>query len=117
MQMLNMVHVADWGERANNAYLNNSPEVAIWALSNFAQVLEERSEHFSVETVNKVDLVLTYTRIAKVYKEQGDIEKYNDNISKALALAPQAFRGKINTEEELLSTVEEIDALGNKHPE
>ena len=116
-QILLLEQRADWERRAFQAYSQENPQVAIWALENLADVLKKHSEMLGNDKkfVQK-DLVLTYTRLAIVSQAAKDNQKYHENISKALALSKQAYSGHLQTEEEVLSFVKKLDDIANRKP-
>lgn len=105
-----MKYRADIGNRVWQAYKEESPNIAIWALKNFIDILnkelEKTNEHSkSVQT----DLVLAHVRLAIMYQKVSDNKSYYDNISKALALSENIFPDKQYTDESLLAFVKRID--------
>ena len=108
---------ADWEHRAFQAYSEENPQVAIWALENLADILEGDLQVTKRDKdLTQKDLVLTYARLAIVFQAAKDTQKYQRNISKALALSKQAYPG-LQTEEELLSFVKKLDSAAKKKPE
>ena len=106
---------ADWAQRAFQAYSQENPQVAIWALENLAAILRKHAEMAGNdrESIQK-DLVLTYARLAIVSQAAKDNQKYRENISKALDLSKQAYSGELRTEDELLGFVNKLDGSANK---
>jgi hypothetical protein len=108
---------ADWERRAFEAYSEENPQVAIWALENLADILEgylevtKRDKDFIRE-----DLVLTYARLAIASQAAKDTQKYHENICKGLALSRQAYPAGLQREEELLNFVRKVDSSANKKP-
>lgn len=109
MQILGLQCRAEWEERAYQAYKNEDSKVAIWALKNLVEILQEHAEIYinDKESIQK-DFVLTYTRLANLYKTQNDDIRYKENILKALNIANVAYKD-IKTEEDLLNFLKRID--------
>jgi len=113
MQFVMLKHRADLEKKAFQAYLNESPQVAIWALENLSGVLKEQMEVVvpDKQLIEK-DLMLTNARLAILYKRQGNTIKYKHYIFKALELAKEAYPDSLKNEKEILSFVSEIDDIG-----
>jgi len=110
-KVLGLHHRADWESRAFQAYSEENPRVGIWALENLADILRNQAEipeKKEREFIQK-DLVLTYARLAIAYQVANDKQKYQQNISKALALAKEVYPENPNTKEHLLSLVKKLD--------
>ena len=110
---------ADWAQRAFQAYSQENPQVAIWALENQADVYNkyyEQAERIGNDKAffSQVDLVITYVRLAIAYQAAKDKQKYDQNISKALSLAKQICPDTLCTEEELLDFVKKLDDIAIK---
>ncbi|MFH2139012.1 MAG: hypothetical protein ABII88_10990 [Candidatus Omnitrophota bacterium] len=105
---------ADWSERAFQAYKNEDPKVAIWSLENFAKILEEHEKlYIKDKKIIQADIVLTYTRLAILFKDKKDDIKYKEYISKALNISREAYPD-VKTEEDLLSFLKKIDSIKQK---
>lgn len=105
---------ADFGDRVWQAYREESPEVAIWALENYVQVLQKQPEQErGLAKAMQTDLVLAHVRLAILHRQRNDTERYRDHIATALALSNEVFPGKNYSEEELLAFVKRIDRLKN----
>lgn len=112
-EILSMHFRAAWGSKAFQAYSEENPQVAIWALENFADILEGHLELTEDNTeITQKDLVLTYTRLAIVSQTVKDTQKYYENISKALTISKQVY-SDVQTEEALLSFVKKVDRIAN----
>jgi hypothetical protein len=116
--MLN--HRDDWERRAIQAYSEESPQVGAWALTNLAEVLrsqEGTSDKSEAQLIRK-DLVLTHVRLAVISRRANDEKAFQENISKALALAKQVYKDPPKSEEDLLQIVERLDraAGGRRNP-
>ena len=115
MLLLKIKHYADWSERSHQAYREESPEVASWALENYADILENDSGLMGeYSEFSEKDLVLLYARIALVRKAAKDDAGYSEYITKALVLAPEAYEGRLQSEDELLHFVEKLDKIRGK---
>jgi hypothetical protein len=118
MRFMGLDYRADWEERAFQAYRDESPDIAIWALENLAEVLGRQTVLFPNERpIIEKDLLLTYARIAIVSRAKGDTVKYSANLKKAWDLAQGTYPGKFQTEQDLLDFVAEIDRIGRKGSE
>ena len=114
-QILLLEQRADWEQRAFQAYSQENPQVAIWALENLADVLRKHAELVGndSELIQK-DLVLTYARLAIASRSTKDKQKYDQNMSKALSLSKQVYSANLHTEEGLLRFVKKLDSSANK---
>jgi hypothetical protein len=108
-------HRADWEHRAFQAYSQESPQVAIWALENLADVLRKQAEVLEEDrALIRGDLLLTYARLAIVSQAAKDSPRYQENMSKALALEKELSPDSPNTKEHLLNLVKKLDeSAGN----
>lgn len=114
-QVSGLHYRADWEKRAFQAYSEEDPQVGVWALTNLADILtnqEDIAESDEKKLIQK-DIVLTYTRLAIASRKMEEGKKYQEYISKALALAKMAYSDE-PTEEHLLSFVEKLDQIGKK---
>ena len=113
MSFMGLQSRAEWSERAHQAYKNEEPQIAIWALKNLAEVLQKDMDiHTNDKKTIQMDLLLTYGRLAKLYRIKKDEVRYKENILNALNLAHERS-SEIKTEEELLEFLEKADSMAN----
>ncbi len=112
-----LIYSADWGQRAMQAYLEEEPPVAIWALENYADVLTKQAEwDGNHDDIFKKDLMLTYGRLAISSRAAQDDQSYDRYIAKALMTAEKAYSPELRTEKELLDFVKQVDEIGRRKP-
>lgn len=112
MQLVMLKQRANLEEKAFQAYFNESPQIAIWALENLKDALKEQLKILKVDDqLVQKDLVLTNARLAILYKREGNKNKYEYCISKALELAKVAYAKEIGSENDLLSFVKKLDEI------
>lgn len=82
-------YLASWEQHSNDAYENEAPEVAMWVLQNFIDLLQSRLERASSRDRNGMhrNLLLSYARLAHIFKESGKLDQYEENLTRALELA------------------------------
>ena len=106
---------ADWEQRAFQAYSEENSQTAMWALENLADILEKNLVVAKRDKdVIQKDLLLTYARLAIVSQTSKDLKKYQENLSKALALSKQLYPGELETKEELFRFVTKVDSNASK---
>ncbi len=112
MQMTTLMFVSDWSERSKQAYENEDIGTAIWAMENFAALLQKQevSIAFNSEKAANRDRVLTQGRLAVLYNRAGDSEKYRTAMDQALALSGDAW--DVHSESDLLTLINRLDAQG-----
>jgi len=112
MEIVMLKHRAGLEEKAFQAYLDESSEVAIWALENLVSVLKEQLKVSpEKDQLIQKDIVLTNARLAILYKRMGNTNKYNRNISEALKFSQVAYKNDISNKNELLEFVAKLDAI------
>lgn len=103
---------ADLAKRVSQAYSEEKPEVAIWALKNLVEVLEERvklsDEGSVIQQSTQRDLVLSHARLAIVFQQIGDTSQFKQNIEKALKFAKESGWTKMKTEEDILNFTKKL---------
>ena len=112
-----------WSLRAFEACKNGSDEQAIWAMINIADFIEEELDRcydvppaleFYPDSMRD-DLFFWHARLAKVFKENNEIDKYSEHVSKALEIAQKVFPGKYQSEADLLSIFDESETNFNEN--
>ncbi len=107
-QFYQLKYLADKGKETFQAYKQGSPEVAIWALDNHLQTLQiALNDENNDKEIIESDLMLTHTRLAIVYKSQGNEIAYKENIKKSLLIAKKSDPNE--TEENLLKIIKKYD--------
>jgi hypothetical protein len=97
---------------ANDAYYNEDPRVAIWAIKQSVQVFTEGGHgdtHKLFGTNIPLFLSISYTRLAKLYRQIGDQSSFRQNIDKAMTYAKERNPGL--SELELLESQAKFDEL------
>ncbi len=96
-------YLAAWEQHSIDAYKNESSEVAVWVLQNFIGLLQSRLERADSRYRDRMhrNLLLSYTRLAHIYKETGRLPLYKKNLNLALELARKVSSEGITNETEL----------------
>lgn len=113
-------YLADWERRAFQAYIEEKPEVALWALENLEDiVLKQREVVKDKQTLRllNVDLVLTYGRIAFTYKKMGKSLLFEEYLSRSLEIAKRIYgeNGEVMSREKLTDFIKRIDSNAKNH--
>ena len=100
-------------EIADAAYQTESPEIAIWALTQSASVITEQLEkdyesHIYPKDSLRVSLMLTYARLAKLTETENPSQSQN-YIHKANEFRPERFKGEPLTKERLYELLGQLD--------
>jgi hypothetical protein len=114
MFCLQDVELSQFGAFATQAYLNESPEVGIWDLTNHIKevnrVLKERDNPNAYLFVPLQQYLMEdHVRLALLYEKMGDNLRRQDNIEKALECYRSAHHNREITEEKLIQVVLELD--------
>jgi hypothetical protein len=82
-------YLASWEQHSIDAYENEAPEVAVWVLQNFIGLLQSRLKRANDQDRNRMhrNLLLSYARLAHIFKESGKLDQYEENLTRALELA------------------------------
>jgi hypothetical protein len=96
-------YLASWEQHSNDAYENEAPEVAMWVLQRFATLLESRLTKADPKDRVRMhrNLLLSYTRLAHIYKKTGRLLQYEENLTLALKMARKVSPETITNEAEL----------------
>jgi hypothetical protein len=114
IQIMGLEYRADWEKRAFQAYQKESPDVAIWALENLADILQRQASVMkNDESLIQKDLVLTYARLAIACQAKGNMEKCRTNLQKSFNYALEVYSDEFKTEQELLKFVKNLDKVTN----
>ena len=106
-------------EAAIKAYLNEKPEVGIWAIENFInalnRVIEERreagnDEYFFMIGDRKEILKYDHVRLALLYEKTGNDLKRKENFEKAFEYCGSNEIEKELLEDRLIKTVTQLDS-------
>lgn len=98
---------SEWAKRSREAYYNENPEVAIWALENLLEFYNLRPvlRYKEITMPSQIDLVRTHIMIAISSKKIGNEEKYQKHIQESLDVAASSDIDKLTklkTEQDLL---------------
>jgi len=121
LALMKEMEIAQYGERAFAAYQHESPQVAIYALSQYLDLLAETEElageHavFMTKRGINFDTMLAHARLAKVYAAAGQSDRSAQHIAEALGRAGRDQRpGSITNEAMLMEIVARIDKGATK---
>ncbi|MCP4675709.1 MAG: hypothetical protein GY854_09430 [Deltaproteobacteria bacterium] len=94
----------DWSARVSEAISREEPSIAVWALENYIDRLEGRSELLEEDMWHRFneERVRAYSKLAVVYKKMGDLENYKVSVSKALSLSKRYGRKNLTNEADIL---------------
>jgi GGDEF domain-containing protein len=114
LKITGLAHRVDWEERATQAYKEEDSSTAIWALINLSEILEKDKDTYIDDKRDiQIDLVLTYGRLALLYKKENNINKYEKNISKALKIAKEVYGSNMD-EVQVLEFIHKVDSRKSK---
>jgi hypothetical protein len=105
------MEIADSGQRAFAAYQHESPQVAIYALSQYLDTLKKTQEMggenavLMTKSVIDFDTILAHARLAKVYAAAGQPDRSTQHIAEALRRASQDRRLQTITNEAALTEI------------
>jgi hypothetical protein len=104
-------YLASWEQHSIDAYENEAPEIAVWVLQNFIGLLQSRLERTNGQDRNKMHrkLLLSYARLAHIFKETGRLDQYEENLTRALELARMVYPDTIATEANLFKLLTRAD--------
>jgi len=116
MFMLQEKEIVMQGETSYEAYLNDKPSIAIWAIRKHIDSLNRVKEELSsAETDNRyfmlspdVDLFFAHGRLGILYKKIGNDEKSKFHFKQAIS-HKNTGKKKIETEEDLIPLISKID--------
>jgi hypothetical protein len=121
LALIKEMEIARYGERAFAAYQNESPQVAIYALSQYLDLLAEAEalagDQAVFMTKNNInfDAMLAHARLAKVYSAAGQSDRSTEQVAKALERASRdQRRERITNETMLMETVAQVDEAATK---
>ncbi len=105
-------------DSAMQAYLNESPEVGIWALENYInslnQVIKEReiedNQHVFFMVKPKITLRYAHVRLALLYEKTGNDLKRKENLEKAFEYCDSMKIERELLEERLIEVVTKFDS-------
>jgi len=117
-QAFEIQYRADTGNRVWQAYKEESPEIAIWALKNYIDILNKQvEEKDGYSSSLQTDLILAHVRLAIIYQQINDIENYDNNLAKGLTISKSTFTNKKYNKESLLDYIKQLDEIHNKNEE
>lgn len=115
-------HLFKFMDSAQAAYQKESPEIAVWALEQLADRLNEQLEQeyesrwFPREVV-KMDLMLAYARLAKLLETQ-DPQCSQEYVQKALQIGSKRCEDEIISEQKLFEFLARVDSnIGTEQSE
>ena len=108
-------------DSAIQAYLNESPEVGIWALKNYIKamnrVIKERkvdnNQPFFMMIEPESTLRFAYVRLALLYEKTGNDLKRKENFEKAFEYCESMKMKRELLEEKLIELVTKLDSQFN----
>ena len=107
-----------WEQRSFQAYTEEKPEIAIWALKNYADILQEDSKYVydnsELERMLRVRLIITHGRIALTYQKIANHEMFEHHIAKFFKHFHEHKKGsneKIYSIDELVNFIKRADAI------
>jgi len=117
MFMLQEVELIRNEDVAIQAYLNESPEIGIWALENYIDAINwfikerevENNKHLFLMISPKVTLKYAYVRLALLYEKIGNDLKRKENFEKAFEYCNSTNIKKELLEERLVQVVTKLD--------
>lgn len=113
-QAFEIQYRADTGNRVWQAYKEESPDIAIWALKNYIEILNKQAEEKNNYSMSlQTDLTLAHVRLAIMYQQVKDTENYDDNIAKGLFMAKNTFPDEKYDEKSLLALIKQLDRIQN----
>jgi hypothetical protein len=121
LALMKEMEIAQYGERAFAAYQHESPQVAIYALSQYLDLLAETEELagenavFMTKRGINFDTMLAHARLARVYLAAGQSDRSAQHIAEALGRASRDQRhGSITNEAILMEIVARMDKGATK---
>lgn len=125
MFMLQEKEICKMGVAAEDAYYSQPNEVAVWALENYIKTLNEVKEERSQTGVENpyfilspdIDLVFAHARLGKLYKQMGDAENSRYYFEQAISHSKHTKMKKLDTEEDCMRMLDELDKTRSKNLE
>lgn len=122
MFMLQEEEIFKIGEAAEEAYYNQPNEVAVWALENYVDTLNELKKERNPAGVKDcyfllspdTDLVFAHSRLGKLYEQMGNAEKSSYHFEQAIACSKNTPLKSINTKENCLRMLDRLDKARSK---
>jgi hypothetical protein len=111
VRSMDLSYLAAWEKHSLDAYENESPEVAVWVLQNFIDLLQSRLKRAGGQDRKRMqqNLVQSYARLAHISKETGRLSQYEENLTLALKLARKVYPDTIATEADLFQVLTNAD--------
>ncbi len=104
---------------ALEGYNSGNTSIAIWALQQHLKNLDECTElDWPYKTVIEMGRIITHARLAKLYKDIGQVEDKDIQLSKALAISKTSTNTAFNslTNEQLLfEKIDKFDKLDSRN--
>ena len=113
LKAMDHTYITAWGKTADDAYRQESPQIASWVLQRFIDLLTSRLPDAEGKYREKMQeyLVLSYARAARLAGQAGNRIEYEKNMTSALNLAREVYPHAVATEEELLRFLNQKKAL------
>jgi hypothetical protein len=111
LTLLKEMEIAESGQRAFAAYQHESPQVAIYAMSQYLDTLKKAEEFagenavFMTKHGVNFDTMLAHARLAKVYAAAGQTDHSRQQIAEALARATRDQKLRSITNEATLAEI------------
>ncbi len=112
--MVQEMEIFQFGQIAEDAYFNQTHEIAIWSLEKYIDVLNRiKRERSSMKKERPfwmlapdAELQISHTRLALIYKKMDNLEKFKFHIKKGIEALPRMM-----SEEKLVSFVKKLDKI------
>ncbi len=99
-------------QQATDAYFNEAPAVAVWALKHSIQQHEQAGQHGAhdiLETDMPLFLSISHARIAKLYSQTGDQVGFRKHIE--IALSHAKAKNSDTSQTDLLESIAKFDEI------
>ena len=118
-RMFSSILWSDWEEKSWRTYMEEKPEVAVWALERLTEYYQERIDRygFDEDLTFPTDVVRVHAMIAISAKKLGDEQKYRHHIEKALSVAKASDNKQLRelkTEEDVIVYQKKWEQLRKK---
>lgn len=124
MFMMQEKEIFELGEAAQNAYLNEPNEVALWAMTTYLKRLDNLATERNIGEdkpvycfLNPVDRVIANARIWNLYYRIGEKDKAQEHFRLATECAKGTCFEAMKTEEDWLKLVHRMDESALKRHE
>lgn len=117
--VVEQMKLGEASERAHQAYRHESKPVAIYALSEYANMLKKTHEmpenpRLMTRRMLAFDLTLAHARLAKLYAETGETQLSAQHVTEALAYAQKSSAAGITNQTGLAELIDRLDQKAAK---